>query len=92
MLTAADAHKISQNVEEQDYFEKYAKRIVDGILYGIRSDATAGYHERSIDLDYCPKEVRELVICKLENLGYKVKKRGFFYNFSLNPSLYVVSW
>jgi hypothetical protein len=92
MFTAADAHRISQNVGEQDHFEKYAKRIADGILYGIRSDANAGFHERSIDLDYCPKEVRELVICKLENLGYNVKKRGFFYNFLLNPNLYVVSW
>lgn len=92
MLTAADAHKISQSVEKQDYFEKYAKRMVSGILYGIQNDANAGYNERSLDLDYCPKEVRKLVICKLENLGYKVKKRGFFYNLSLNPNLYVVSW
>jgi len=92
MLTAADARKISQSVGEQDHFEKYAKRIVDNILYGIRSDANAGYHEHSIDLDHCPKKVRGLVICKLENLGYNVKKRGFFYNFSLNPNLYVVSW
>jgi len=92
MLTAADAHKISQSVEKQDHFENHAKRMVSGILYGIRSDANAGYHERSLDLDHCPKEVRKLVICKLENLGYKVKKRGFFYNFSLNPNLYVVSW
>ena len=92
MLTAAEAHKISQNVGEQDHFEMYAKRMVNGILYGIRSDANAGYHERSIDLDYCPREVRKLVICKLEDLGYKVKKRGFFYHFLLNPNLYVVSW
>lgn len=92
MLTAAEAHEISKNVKEQDHFEKYAKRIIDGTLYGIRSDANTGYHERSIDLDHCPKEVRELVIRKLENLGYKVKKRSFFYNFMLNPNLYVISW
>jgi hypothetical protein len=92
MFTAADARKISQSVGEQDRFENYAKGIVERILYGIRSDAKKGFHERSVDLDYCPKEVRELVICKLENLGYNVKKRGFFYNLSLNPNLYVVSW
>ena len=86
MLTAKKARKISQRAGEKDRIDLQVKQHIKGILVCIEKDANNGYCQHLLHLEYYPKNIRILIIHKLEDLGYKVQPQFWFNN------LYVISW